>query len=356
MFESDWWLPVCGLIIGTILGAAARWNHFCTLSSLERMWYADDDGGFRTWIFAIVIAIASTQLLLASGYIELEQSFYLQPRLSLIGVIVGGVLFGLGMAMVGTCGFGALVRLGGGSIRSLVIVAAMGFAAVVTQRGLLGRFRDAYIEPAALDLSSAGTSSIADIMYGLAGIQLQFVIAAVIVAGLLVWLFANHSFRQDTRAIITGAVIGLCVTAGWLITEHFYHHSFDFVQVESASFVLPPGELIFSLAAANSSIPDYGIALVPGVVMGAAIIAFARREIRLEACDDARELNRHLAGAFLMGIGGVLAGGCTIGQGVSAASTLSISAPIAFLSILSGARIGLRVLIEGSMSTHDRAA
>ena len=353
MFESDWWLPASGLIVGFVLGAVARWNHFCTLSSLERLWYADDDHGFRTWILAIAVAITTTQLLLLTGFISLETSFYLQPRLSLLGAIGGGMIFGLGMALVGTCGFGALVRLGGGSLRSLIIVVAIGLAALVAQRGVIGRLRNTYVEPLALDLTSSGSPSIADIISTFMNASLNHLIPWLIIAGLFYWLLSARSFRKNNRALITGITVGLCVTAGWIITEYFYNTSFNVVQVESASFVLPPGELIFSLMAVTGSIPDYGIGLVPGVVFGAAAVAFARKDIRLEACDDARELNRHLAGAFLMGTGGILAGGCTVGQGISAASTLSISAPIVFASMLLGARIGLKLLIEGPTQAQD---
>jgi len=125
------------------------------------------------------------------------------------------------------------------------------------------------------------------------------------------------------------------------------------IQLEAGSFVLPPGEIIFSLIAVTGRIPDYGMGLVVGVVLGASLVAALRGDMRWEACDDARELNRHLLGAFLMGTGGVLAGGCTIGQGVSAASTLALSAPIVFISILIGARIGLRFLVEGSSILQD---
>ena len=91
-----------------------------------------------------------------------------------------------------------------------------------------------------------------------------------------------------------------------------------------------------------------GVGLVLGGVAGSAACAFRQHDVRWEACDDARELGRHLAGGALMGIGGVFAMGCTIGQGVTAVSALAISAPVVLASIFVGARMGLAYLIEGS--------
>lgn len=353
MMESAWFLPIAGGLVGVILGAAARWNHFCTLSALERFWYAGDSHGLRMWVLAIAVAMASTQLALYTNVISLDGAFYLQPRLNLIGAAAGGFLFGLGMALVGTCGFGALVRLGGGSMRSLIIIVAVGLAALVAQRGVIGRFRNAYIEPLAIDLSHHGSASISDLVASITGLPLTTLVTVAIIAALLAWSLSEATFRRNTKAITAAVVIGLCVTAGWLVTELHSKVSFDVVQLESASFVLPPGEVIFSLIAVTGEVADYGMGLVVGVVLGAWLVAAVQGDVRWEACDDARELNRHLWGAFLMGTGGIFAGGCTIGQGISASSTLALSAPIVFFSLVLGARVGLRFLMEGPGLMQD---
>jgi len=180
------------------------------------------------------------------------------------------------------------------------------------------------------------------------GFSGQFPIAVLLSTALLYWIFKSSEFRSDRRSIITGSVIGLCVTAGWVATSVLSNIMLRQVQIESASFVLPQGELVYSLIAVTGNVPDYGIGLVIGVVLGASISASVAGEVQWEACDDARELGRHLLGAFLMGTGGVFAAGCTIGQGVSSLSTMALSAPVVFISICVGARIGLKLLIEGS--------
>ena len=125
-------------------------------------------------------------------------------------------------------------------------------------------------------------------------------------------------------------------------------HAFDPVQIEAGSFVVPVADTILQFVTYTGELPDYGVGVVIGVVVGAALCALNRHDVRWEACDDARELGRHLAGGFLMGAGGVFAMGCTIGQGVSAVSALALSAPIVMISVAIGARMGLSYLIEGS--------
>ncbi len=330
-----------------MLGGAARWTHFCTLSSLERYWYADDSRGLRTWVLASAVALTGTQAMIALGWLDISETFYLDNRLSWLGAILGGLLFGLGMALVGTCSFGALVRLGSGSLRSLIVVIAIGLAALTTQRGLTGRWRMSQIEPLALDLSAFSSQSIGDLISELIGLSVSPLVALMFAIALFYWVFREPSYRCETRSIVTGTIVGLCVCFGWFATSYLGTQVYSVVPVESASFVRPPGDLLLTFIAATPIIPDYGVGLLLGVVAGSALVARASRDMHWEACDDARELGRHLLGAFFMGTGGVLAAGCTVGQGISGLSTMALSAPIVVISIYVGARTGLAWLIEG---------
>jgi hypothetical protein len=160
---------------------------------------------------------------------------------------------------------------------------------------------------------------------------------------------AGGGFPARSRGkMIAGALIGAGVAAGWLVTSQAAEVAFDPVQIEAGSFVVPVADTLVQIIAFTGTLPDYGVGLVVGVVAGAALSAVLRHDVRWEACDDARELSRHMAGAALMGVGGVFAMGCTIGQGVSAMSAMAISAPVAVLSIILGARMGLAFLLEGS--------
>ncbi len=347
--DIGWVLAAGGLAVGAVMGAVARLEHFCTLSALERRWYAGDSHGLRSWMLAAAVAIAITQALMLTGTVDLSSSFYLSPAFGLTGAVIGGLAFGFGMALVGTCGFGALVRLGGGSLRSLIVLMVLGLSALAAQRGLVAQGRVHLVDNLAIDLGFAGDQSLGGVASAVTGIELHWVMAGLVVAGLLAWIFSDPAYLRKPRRLLPGIVIGMAIPAGWLITTWAAAHAFQPVQLEAGSFVVPVGDTIMQFATFTGVLPDYGVGLVVGVPLGAALVAWHRRDVRWEACDDARELGRHIAGAFLMGTGGVFAMGCTIGQGLSAASVLALSAPVAIISIAVGARLGLAWLLEGSL-------
>ncbi len=348
LFGSPWFLPGSGLLAGIAIGYAARRHHFCTMSALERWFYAGQTQGLRTWGMAAAVAILLTQALTFAGQVDLQNSFYLDPAFGWTGAIIGGVAFGFGMALVGTCGFGALVRTGGGSLRSVVVLLVLGLSAMAAQRGLIALVRVPLVDDLAADLSFAGDQSIGSLASALAGIDVRLPVAVLVAAALLAWVLADRGFRAKPERMATGAVIGAAIAFGWLATSLAARHSLDPVQIEAGSFVVPVADTILQVITFTGVMPDYGVGLVIGVVVGAAACAIRRRDVRWEACDDARELSRHMLGGFLMGTGGVFAMGCTIGQGVTAVSALAISAPIVLVSIAVGARMGLAYLVEGS--------
>ncbi len=342
--ESLWSMPLAGLGVGVLLGVVARGTHFCTLGALERHWYADDSRGLCTWVLAIAAAVALTQLLVAAGVVDARAPFYLEAPFNPLATVLGGFAFGLGMAMVGTCAFGALLQLGGGNLRALVVVTVVGLSALATQRGVLALVRERIVEPLGTTLPG-GSQSMGALAERLTGLPVHGVVAALVVVALVGWVFAHRAYRTDAIGIGTAAAIGAAVAAGWWLTSAGAEAQLHGVTVESASFVRPPADLLFHLTIQTGGVPRYGVGLTVGTVLGAVLVAAFRRDMRWEACDSARELGRHLAGATLMGVGGMLALGCTIGQGVSAFSVLALSAPLAFASMLLGARVGLAWLV-----------
>lgn len=342
-------LPLAGLISGIILGYIARRNFFCTLSSLEQHWYAGNSNGIRTWALAALCAMVMTQTLVFSGIFEPSDSFYLTPQFGWISAIIGGLCFGFGMAMIGTCGYGALVRLGGGSLKSLMAVLVIGLTALSTQRGLLAYGREGINQNTQIDLSFAGDQSLTSIASTLVGTDISFVVIAMIAIISGIWIFKDKQFRQYRAGHVSAGIIGLVIASGWIITSLISDASFDPVQIESASFVAPISDTIMQFGVVTGIGPDYGVGMVLGTIAGSAIAAKQADDIRWEACDDARELSRHIIGAAMMGFGGVLALGCTIGQGVSAASLLAVSVPVTMTSIVIGSKMGLSYLLEGSL-------
>ena len=345
---SPWFLALAGLCAGFVLGYAARANRFCTMSALERHWYAGDSRGLRTWVLAAAVALVATQTMQALELIDIGESFYIRSDFAWIGAIAGGIAFGFGMALVGTCGFGALVRLGGGSLRSLIVLIVLGLAAMSAQKGLVAQARVALSDNFAIDLSERGGQSLGGILSSIVGMDISIIVAGAVAFALFGWVFADARYRREFGSIATGTTVGLVISFGWWATNYAAANSFDVVQIEAGSFVVPVADTILQIITFTGVLPDYGVGLVLGVVAGAAARARRQRDVRWEACDDARELSRHIAGGVLMGIGGVFAMGCTIGQGVTAVSALAISAPLVMLSIFLGARMGLAYLIEGS--------
>lgn len=341
-------LPVGGLIGGVCLGYIARRNFFCTLSALETHWFGNNSSGIRTWVLAAVFAAFLTQILVFSNTIDVSEAIYLTPNFGWLGAIIGGILFGIGMALIGTCSFGALVRLGGGSLKSLVAVMFLGLSALSAQRGLLGLTRTNFFDNFQWDLSFAGNQSIPSIISAWVGSDLKLLITIILIAIPTIWVFKDEKFRTSWNNIFTAFVIGAVCAFGWVVTGYVASESFDPIQIESASFVSPIGDTILQFTAFTGIGPDYGVGMVIGTVLGAAIAARLSDNVRWEACGDARELRRHILGACMMGFGGVLALGCTVGQGISAASLLTISVPITMISIAIGAKMGLSWLLEGS--------
>lgn len=351
---SEWFLPCAGMLAGFTMGFAARRQHFCTMSALERHWYTGDSAGLRTWALAGAVALVLTQTLAAYGYAGVGQSFYLSTNFAWSGYILGGLAFGFGMALVGTCGFGALVRTGGGSLRSIIVLIVLGLSAMAAQKGIIAQGRVLLVDDLAIDLSGLGDQSLGSVASALLGFDVGLAVVAVVAVAMFWWIFKDASYRRRKGSIAAGAVIGCAIAFGWVATTYASNNSFDLVQIEASSFVVPVADTILQFVAYTGVFPDYGVGLVVGVVLGSAACAWSRRDVRWEACDDARELSRHLAGGFLMGVGGVFAMGCTIGQGVTAISAMALSAPVVLLSIAVGARMGLSYLIEGSVFSAFR--
>ena len=339
---------LCGLGVGVVLGLAARVGRFCTLGAVEDAFFGNDTRRIRAFALALAVAIAATQTLALSGLVDLKQSVYLHPDFGLAGAVVGGLMFGVGMALVGTCGYGALARVGGGDLRAVIVVMVIGVSAVAMMRGATGLVRVAWIDPISIHFT-AGSQALGDLASAATGLTLHAAIAAIIVATLVAWAFASAAFRHSRRDILAGIAVGLAVAFGWFATGVLGADDFDPARIASVSFAAPVGEALLYLMTFSGSRADFAIGAVFGVIVGAFVGAFAKGQFRWEACDDARELRRHLAGAFLMGTGGTLAMGCTIGQGLAAASALAVSAPVVTVSVVLGARIGLGYLMEGSL-------
>ena len=304
-------VALVGLIGGVMLGLAARVGRFCTLGAVEDLLYARDSRRMRMWGVAIGVAVLGVALAQATGHFDPAQTFYLSRVWSPAGSIIGGLLFGYGMAIAGNCGYGALARLGGGDLRGFVIVLVMGLSAYAVLSGPLARAR-VWMFP--VDDMAVAPQGFATSLGGLAGVTPGAVAAAfgLVILGLSL---AHREMLKSPRQVVWGAVVGLAVLSGWIGTWWVATTGFDGERVNTHSFAQPLGDTIFWTMTASGNTLSFGVGSVAGVLVGAFIGSLFKGHFRWEACEDPRELKRQMLGAALMGPGAILAVGCSIGQG-----------------------------------------
>ncbi|MGB0748885.1 MAG: YeeE/YedE family protein [Magnetospiraceae bacterium] len=353
-----WWVAGGGFALGLIFGATANITNFCTMGAVSDMVFMEDKRRMRAWFLAISVAILGTQGLQAAGVFDLfnaeNRAVYLTPSLGWLVAIIGGLLFGFGMTLAGGCGNKTLVRLGGGNLKSLIVFLVLGVSAYTTMRGLLAIGRLDLESATNIDLAARGYASqgIGDVGATLLGMDPTTgrLIIALVIAGLIaVWCLKDSAFRASRKDLVAGLIIGLLIPAGWYVTAVLGADDFDPTPVASFTFVGPTGDTLIYVMTFTGSTIDFGIAAVLGVICGSFLVAIASRTFALESFADRADLLRHLGGATLMGIGGVTAMGCTIGQGLSGMSTLAISAVLALISIICGAVFGMKYLEEGGI-------
>jgi len=336
-------VALVGLASGILLGLAARLGRFCTMGAIEDMLYGGSSVRMRMWILAIGIAVMGTFALSGAGLMQTERSFYLSIHWMPLASILGGLMFGYGMALAGNCGYGCIARLGGGDFRAFVIVVVMGISAYVVLHGPLAYLRNwAFMQQDVTGLPP-GLVHLAASHTGLPLAPLGIVIGALITLGAL----SSRALITDPKSIFWAVVVGLAITAGWAGSYWVATTGFTAMPVVSHSFSAPVGETLLYFMTASARAPSFAVGSVAGVATGAFIGSLIKGHFRWEACEDPRELRRQMTGAAIMGAGAVLAMGCTVGQGLSAFSVLAYSAPVTFLAIIAGAALGLRQLIEG---------
>jgi len=344
-------VTLAGLAGGIVLGFAARWGRFCTFGAIEDNVLGADSTRLRMWGLAIAVAIAGVFTLDLLGWIAITDSIYLARPVALAASIVGGLMFGLGMSLVGTCGFGVMSRIGGGDLKSIVTFLVMGISAYATMNGIAAYIRIwLFPEPVPSETPAGIAHHIAQVS-GLGLHTVAFGIAALMALAMLL----NGALLRNLRFLITGILVGLVIVFGWWATGMAALDPFGPQRVGSFSFAAPLGDTILYIMASTGARLDFGIGAVVGVVIGAYLTSLVLRDFRWEACEDAIELRRQMLGGMLMGVGGVLALGCTVGQGLSAFSTLAISAPITLVSMYIGAWFGLQFLVSGSWWTPIRS-
>ncbi|MBR1202148.1 MULTISPECIES: YeeE/YedE family protein [unclassified Bradyrhizobium] len=332
---------LAALIIGLIYGSVGLVSGFCMMSGL-RGWWADGDGRLvRTYALAMGVAIAASQLLAAAGLVDLGKSIYLQPSFSAPVMFLGGLLFGYGMVLSNGCGSRALVLLGRGNLRSFVVVIVLGIFAEMTLKGLIAPLRIAMVQASQATVSANSVPALLA-GSGLGALPARMVAASVLAAVLIIFAFVHAPFRKSPGQIAAGLIVGLLVAGGWYATGYLGADDFNPVPVTSLTFIAPIADALQYVMLSTGSTLNFGIVTVFGVFAGSLITAIATRRFQLEGYRSPQHMLRSASGAALMGAGGVMAFGCSVGQGLTGLSTLSLSSFIAIAGIMLGTGAGLR--------------
>lgn len=351
---------LAGLALGIVFGAAVQRSNFCTMGAISDMVLMGDASRLRSWLLAIAVAMLGSQLLHLLGFIDLDQSIYATASLGWLGAALGGLLFGFGMVLAGGCGSRTLVRLGAGNLKSLLVVLMIAIAGYATLRGLFGPARQWLESWSVVDLKARGfaTQALPDLLgagFGLDATVIRWILALAIPAALLAWVFKDARFRRQARLVGAGIVIGLTVVGGWAASGILGADEFDPAPLVSMTFVAPIGYALQYLMTFTGAALDFGISTVGGVILGGFLMSKAERSFRVESFANAQDVLSHLIGGTLMGIGGVTALGCTIGQGLTGIGTLALGSFVALGGIVIGGILGVRYLEEGSLPGAVRA-
>jgi uncharacterized membrane protein YedE/YeeE len=339
-----------------LFGAIVHRTHFCTMGALSDVVNMGDWSRMRQWALAMGIAILGFNGLVALGHIDVTKTLYASSRWLWLSAGVGGLMFGFGMVLASGCGSKTLVRIGGGSLKSAVVFLVIGLAAFATLKGVTAVVRVSTVDNVFVTMpQGANLSAVFATFFGLTPAVAGLTAAAVLGGGLVLWALAESQFWSFEN-LLAGCGVGLLVVAVWwvsgywaFIPEHPETLEASFLttqstRAEALSFTAPLAHTLDWLLffSDKTKIFTFGVAAVLGVILGAFASAVQACTFRWEGFGGVEDLANHLVGGILMGIGGVTAMGCTIGQGLSGVSTLSLTSFVAVAAIVVGALLALR--------------
>jgi uncharacterized membrane protein YedE/YeeE len=305
-------VALAAFAIGIAFGGLARWSGFCLRGAVEDVLTKRDAPRARGFLMAMVVALVTVQALVLTGRLDLSKAVVMPNQLFWGGALLGGLLFGAGMVLTGGCGTRMLVLAGGGNLRSVVVFFVFGFVAYATIRGILAPARASMMDVTSVKLAQQALPLFAG------GAVL------VLALGFILWR------RVELKHLLGGALIGALVPLGYLVTAVLGNDEFDQTTVESLNATRGGGDALIYLLTWTGSKINFGIAFVAGILVGAALVAVGRRDFRLEGFERPADMLRYAAGGALMGVGGVLALGCTVGNGLTGIASL---APTSFIAL-----------------------
>ena len=340
-------------VIAVVMGAVANKTNFCTMGAVSDWVNMGDSGRLRAWLLAMAVAILGVALMTGTGLASIGNNTfppYRTPNFAWLRYLLGGLMFGVGMTLASGCGNKTLVRIGGGNIKSLVVlIIASACAYLMLWTEFYGQVFNSWIVATTVDLGKSGFQSQAVSEFFGAGATSQIATGAALGLILAGFAFASKDFRGNFDNILGGLVIGLAVVIGWYLTAGPMGAAWkewaeladampSRVEVQSFTFISPMGDSVrYLMSPANLANINFGVTALAGVIVGSFLYALLSGGFRIEWFASAGDFLNHALGGVLMGIGGVLSMGCTVGQAITGVSTLAMGSFLTFFAIVAGA-------------------
>jgi uncharacterized membrane protein YedE/YeeE len=362
--ESATTILIYTSILGFILGYVVNKTNFCTMGAVSDLVNIGDTSRLKAWFLAIAIAILGVTILELVGAINVNDSRipYRNSVLFWPRYIVGGIMFGIGMTLASGCGNKILIRIGGGNLKSIFVLLVAGLMALLmTRTDFYGLLFHSWMSPLSPDLAKLGINdqSIQTIISSIFRLDSGNIFSTLFVPLITIFFLFKFIFSSNKKLsadnITSGIVVGLVVVFAWLLTggqlgqawienNDFLDTPYPAVGVQSFTFINPMGEaLLYTTSGLNSFFLTFGVAALLSTIFGSFVYALISKNLRLEWFVNKHDFIRHLVGGILIGIGGVLSLGCTIGQGVTGVSTLAIGSIITLISIIFGASLMMKI-------------
>jgi len=323
-------IALAGLVVGLLFGAFAQRSKFCLRSAVVEFWNRQGASKLSVWLFAFSSAVIATQFFILQGWLNVGQARQLAATGSLSGALIGGFLFGTGMILARGCSSRMLVLAANGNLRALLSGLMFAVAAQASLSGLLSPLRTTLSSLWTIEGGGA-RDLLATLHMGNSG---GFLFGVV-------WLGAAIYFGRRSqltrREWLGGMGVGVVVAIAWLVTFQIGSQSFEVLPVQSLSFTGPSADMLMLVLSPPNGNFNFDVGLVPGVVLGSFLAAWWAKELKLEGFKDGHSMRRYLIGAVFMGFGGMLAGGCAVGAGVSGASVFALTAWISLIGMWAGA-------------------
>ncbi|MGY9046617.1 hypothetical protein P775_27475 [Puniceibacterium antarcticum] len=310
------------LMLGAAFGILAERTKFCFRRSLVG---EDRKQAMGVWMTALAVAILGTQFAVFQGWIDFSAHRFMAQDMPILAITIGGLLFGAGMVLTRGCVSRLTVLTAGGNLRGLFVLLVFAVTAHATLKGILAPVRTTL---GAVTLNMGDAISLAALP---GGALLWTALLALVALGIAL------TSRNRPGTLVLAALLGALVPLAWVGTGFVLYDDFDPIAMESLSFTSSYADTLFWTVASTSIPAGFGVGLIGGTLLGAWIASMIFRSFRWQAFSTPRETGRYAAGAVMMGLGGVLAGGCTVGAGLSGIPTLSLAALLALASITAGA-------------------